>query len=45
MSQSDSPKTTTISFHLAPEDKREIRVEAAEQGMTISEYVRSQVLD
>jgi len=45
MSKSESKKTELVSFHCTPEQKREIRVEAAENGMTISEFVRTELLD
>jgi hypothetical protein len=34
-----------IGVNLTPEQKREIRVEAAEHGMTIAEYVRTQLFE
>lgn len=45
MSKSETRKSELVSFHCTPEQKRKIRVTAAEQGMTISEYVRSELLD
>lgn len=36
--------TELISAHVTPDQKREIRIEAAKADVTMSEYVRRQLL-
>ena len=42
-SESEGEKTELISMHVTPEQKREIRVAAAKQDMSISAYLREQL--
>jgi len=46
MSKSDRPDLSeSFGVSVTPEQKRELRVQAAKQDMTISEYVRSELFD